>query len=262
MIDPSSIQAVVAHLRRSQSLLFITGAGVSADSGLPTYRGIGGLYNSGLTEEGIPFEIALSGEMLAQRPQVTWKYLMQVEQAGRKAAFNRAHAVIAEMERQFPRVWVLTQNVDGFHRAAGSRNIIDIHGDMHGLACTQCAFTQIVPDYSGLQEIPPHCPKCQAYLRPQVVFFGEMLAQDKVQRLNLELRRGFDLVFSVGTTSVFPYIIEPVLNAKQRGIPTVEINPSTTTVSELVDIRIPGGAAETMDAIWQEYSRGAEPSGK
>jgi NAD-dependent deacetylase len=253
MSDPALIQAVVSHLRRSQSILFITGAGVSADSGLPTYRGIGGLYNNGLTSEGIPFEIALSGEMLASKPQITWKYLMQVEQAGRTATFNRTHAVIAEMEQHFPRVWVLTQNVDGFHRTAGSRNVIDIHGDMHGLACQQCSFTQTVTDYSGLKEIPPHCPECQAFLRPQVVFFGEMLARDKVQRLAQEVNRGFDLVFSVGTTSVFPYIIEPVLDAKQRGIPTVEINPDTTMVSELVDIRIPGRAAAVLDEIWKAF---------
>lgn len=253
MSDSALIQAVVSHLRKSQNLLFITGAGVSADSGLPTYRGIGGLYKDGTTQDGIPVEMALAGEMLARKPQITWKYLMQIEENCRKATFNRAHAVIAEMEQRFPRVWVLTQNVDGFHKAAGSRNVIDIHGDLHGLACTQCSFTQTVRDYSGLEEIPPHCPQCQAHLRPQVVFFGEMLAIDKVQRLRAELQRGFDLVFSVGTTSVFPYIIAPVLDAKQRGIPTVEINPSATGISDVVDIRIPGGAAEVLDAIWKEY---------
>lgn len=257
MSDPALIQTVVKHLRRSQSLLFITGAGVSADSGLPTYRGIGGLYQDGMTQDGIPVEMALAGEMLASKPQITWKYLMQIEKNCRQASYNRAHAVIAEMEKHFRRVWVLTQNVDGFHQAAGSKHVIDIHGDLHGLACTQCSHSETVQDYSGLQEIPPRCPQCGAHLRPRVVFFGEMLPRDQVQRLDLEWRRGFDLVFSVGTTSVFPYIAGPVLQAKQAGIPTVEINPQATVVSPAVDIRIPGGAAEVLDAIWKAYQAAA-----
>lgn len=200
MINTDLLPTVIAYLRHSRSILFLTGAGVSAESGLPTYRGIGGLYNSGLTSEGIPFEVALSEEMLAQQPQVTWKVLMEIEKAGRTATFNWAHAVIAEMEQHFPRLWVLTQNVDGFHKAAGSRNVIDMHGDMHHLACTQCSFVQTVKDYSGLREIPPGCPRCRAALRPQVVFFGEMPEREKVRRLDVEVKRGFDLVFTVGTT--------------------------------------------------------------
>src|ERR1039458_6334427 len=99
------IGCVVDILARSRSILFITGAGISADSGLPTYRGIGGLYNAEHPEEGLPIEEILSGEMLRCRPELTWKYLGQIEQATRGAQFNRAHEVIAEMESSFERVW-------------------------------------------------------------------------------------------------------------------------------------------------------------
>ena len=160
--------------------------------------------------------------------------------------------MIAEMERHFERVWTLTQNVDGFHRQAGSTNVIDIHGDMHDLYCTACGFRQSVHEFNELS-LPPECPQCEGIVRPDVVLFGEMLPGEKVVRLHEELSTGFDIVFSVGTTSVFPYIAEPVLDARRRGVPTVEINPGTSEVSHLVDEKLALGAAAALDAIWRGY---------
>ena len=250
--NQEKIKKIARLLKQSESILFITGAGVSADSGLPTYRGISGLYNDKTTEEGIPIEMALAGEMLESRPAVTWKYLSQIEQRCRCARFNRAHEVIAQMEKKFPRVWVLTQNIDGFHHQAGSRNVIDIHGDMHNLLCQNCGWRLTVEDFSQIK-IPPICPRCSRIARPDVVFFGEQLPHQKLQILFAELQKGFDLYFSVGTTSVFPYIQEPILQAKALGRPTIEINPARTDVSHLIDIKVSQGAAEALDAIWQEY---------
>lgn len=104
------ITEVVALLRNAKSLLFITGAGLSADSGLPTYRGIGGLYNGADADTGLPIEELLSGRSFRADPARTWKYLAEIGKAGRGKTPNRGHQVIAEMERHFPRVWVLTQN--------------------------------------------------------------------------------------------------------------------------------------------------------
>ncbi|RKY42594.1 MAG: NAD-dependent protein deacylase [Candidatus Makaraimicrobium thalassicum] len=250
--DNSKIADVAGLLKQCRSILFITGAGISADSGLPTYRGIGGLYNGRTTDEGIPIETALAGEMLATNPSVTWKYLARIEEGCRRATFNRAHEVIAGMERHFERVWVLTQNIDGFHSAAGSRNVIDIHGDMHELFCPGCAWRATVKDYSRL-EIPPKCPLCGRIVRPAVVFFGEMLPYDKTQVLFEEMDKSFDIYFSVGTTSVFPYIQEPMLKARSLQRPTVEINPDDTEISSLVDVKISMGAAEALDRIWEQY---------
>jgi NAD-dependent deacetylase len=246
------IERIADILAGSRSLLFITGAGISADSGLPTYRGIGGLYNAEQPEEGIPIEEILSGEMLARRPELTWKYLGQIEEASRGARFNRAHQIIAEMESCFERVWTLTQNIDGLHRQAGAEHVLEIHGALHDLLCTGCDWQQAEVDYRGIV-LPPRCPRCHAILRPKVVLFGEMLPRETIERFYEELDIGFDAVFSIGTTSVFPYIAGPVELACQRGWATIEINPSATRVSRLVDIRLAMRAAEAMEAIWTQY---------
>lgn len=250
--DIKTIETVVDILNGCENILFITGAGISADSGLPTYRGIGGLYNESPTQDGVPIEVALSGQMLQVHPELTWKYLSRVEQKYRAATFNRAHEVIALMERCFDRVRVLTQNIDGLHHAAGSKHVIDIHGYIYQILCMRCDFKKRVRDYSQF-EIPPLCPMCGEIMRPDVVFFGEMLPEEKCMLLFAELDRGFDIVFSVGTTSVFPYITEPVLRAKRMRVPTVEINPGESEVTHIVDYRIAGGAAEAMDALWKRY---------
>ena len=249
--DPATVSRIAATLRKARRLLFITGAGISADSGLPTYRGIGGLYNNRMTEEDLPIETALSGSMLEARPAITWKYLHQIEASCRGARFNDAHAIIADWQDRFE-VCVLTQNIDGFHRAAGSRNLIEIHGDIHDLLCTRCTYQTTVDDYSNLA-IPPFCPRCHALVRPRVVLFGEALPADAITHLYAELERGFDLVFSIGTTSVFPYIAGPIVQASQMGIPTVEINPAETNVSRFVDYKLTAGAADSLRTIRDAY---------
>ncbi|MDD5019987.1 MAG: NAD-dependent protein deacylase [Candidatus Omnitrophica bacterium] len=235
-------------LAGSRSVLFITGAGISADSGLPTYRGIGGLYNGRLTEEGISIEAALTGETLLHHPEVTWKYLAQIEEKCRHAQFNRAHEVIARLEARMDRLWVLTQNIDGFHQAAGSRHVIDIHGDMHRLLCLACGWRRTIGDFSGLQ-IPPLCPFCGRVVRPDVVLFGEFLPEEKLGIFHGELKKGFDAYVSVGTTSIFPYIQRPMVDARRHGKPTIEINPGETEISEIVDVKISLGAAEALHAL-------------
>lgn len=247
--DPALVAGVAETLRRSRRVLFITGAGISAESGLPTYRGIGGLYNDRTTEENFSIETALSGDMLEANPAITWKYLHQIERCCRGARFNEAHALIAKWQDAFE-VCVLTQNIDGFHRSAGSQNLIEIHGDIHDLLCTGCDYTATVPDYSAL-DLPPVCPRCRALVRPRVVLFGEALPSGAIQHLYRELDQGFDLVFSIGTTSVFPYIAGPVVQARQAGIPTVEINPVDTGVTGFVNYKLASGAAASLRAIDQ-----------
>ncbi|GHS84804.1 hypothetical protein AGMMS50293_31480 [Spirochaetia bacterium] len=112
-----AIREIAALLARARRVLFITGAGVSADSGLPTYRGLGGLYEHDLTEEGIPIEDALSGEMLRRRPEIPWKYMTPIEENCRNAGPNAAHRLMAKWERELPYVMVLTQNIDGLQDA-------------------------------------------------------------------------------------------------------------------------------------------------
>ncbi len=242
------IQALAQAIRDDRSTLFITGAGISADSGLPTYRGVGGLYDDAGTDDGIPIEEALSGPMFRRDPGLTWKYIRQIEEACRGAAPNRAHDVIAELEARMSRVVILTQNVDGLHVRAGSDEVIAIHGTVHDLHCTRCSWASTVPDYAELEALPT-CPTCGAVVRPNVVLFGEMLPVDAVGRLEAELATGFDLVVSVGTSSLFPYIAAPVFLARQQGGLAIEINPGTTEVSHSVHHRVRSGAAAAMARV-------------
>ncbi len=260
-MSPSQTLDEVAQLvGRAERTLFITGAGISADSGLPTYRGVGGLYHERLTDDGLTIEEALSGVMMASRPAIAWKYIAEIEANCRGARPNTAHMVIAALERDRPGVCVLTQNVDGLHRAAGSRNLIEIHGTVHRLRCTECPHAREVPDFSDMR-IPPECPKCGGVMRPDVVLFGEWLPEREVARLEAVLARGVDLVVSIGTTSVFPYIAEPVWWARQAGVPAVEINPGDTEVSHLVTHRLRMGAAEAMGELWRRLHPGVPDAG-
>jgi NAD-dependent deacetylase len=160
---------------------------------------------------------------------------------------------MARFEHRLPRVWVLTQNVDGLHAAAGSRNVIAIHGDIHDLLCTACDWQSTVPDYSGLEALTrgeaPRCPRCGAVMRPRVVLFEESLPISAMATLREQMLAGFDVVVSVGTSSLFPYITEPVLLCRRAGALTVEINPGQTSISGLVDVKLPLRAAEALQRI-------------
>ncbi len=249
MIDERVLADLVRRLEEDPSVLFVTGAGLSADSGLPTYRGVGGLYEGQSVAEGIPIEEALSGGMFRRNPALTWKYIKQIEAACRGAGPNRAHEFMAALEKRLSRVVVLTQNVDGLHRAAGSNAVIEIHGNVHDLRCTLCAWTDRVNDYRQMSAGIPECPVCTSIVRPRVVLFGEMLPPLGIRRLEEELSRGFDVVFSVGTTSVFPYISAPVHQVKRAGGLTVEINPGESEVSHAVKHRVRAGAADVLGQL-------------
>jgi len=248
-----TIQQVANLFDNAKRLLFITGAGVSADSGLPTYRGVGGLYNRGETEDGVIIEQALSGPMLAARPDLTWKYLWQIGEACSGAKPNDAHNIIAQLESEKDEVWTLTQNVDGLHRAAGSTNLIEVHGDMFDLFCIDCSqeykALERFAEFTSMPDLPPLCDRCRGVIRPNVVLFEEMLPASVVNALGRLPFIHFDIVVAIGTTASFPYIREPLSRALQAGRPIVEINPTRTAISDEFDHRIELGAAEAMKRI-------------
>jgi NAD-dependent deacetylase len=243
------LNEIAEQLRDCRRVLFITGAGVSADSGLPTYRGVGGLYNDGETEEGLSIEEALSGDCFAVRPDITWKYLAQIQHNCHAVQPNAAHRTIAALEQDME-VVVLTQNIDGLHLKAGSSDVIEIHGTLDECCCTQCGLEMAYATLD-LPDNLPRCPECAGVIRPKVVLFGEALPEPAMRRLYAALDEEFDMVFLIGTTAVFPYIAEPVVMAVRAGVPTVEINPARTRLSEHVDYYLPLGAAEAMSAIRQ-----------
>ncbi len=242
---------VAQALRHSERVAVFTGAGISAESGLPTYRGVGGLYNDMTVDEGLPIEEVLSGAMFARSPEITWKYIAEIERACRGAEANAAHRAILALE-EFAEVWVITQNVDGFHVDAGSSNVIELHGNLSDLFCTQCDARLRVRDYAAIT-IPPRCDQCADLMRPSVVLFGEMLPDAAIAQYDEIFRSRFDLVFAIGTTAGFPYIYEPVANASRQGVTTVEINPDETPLSNVVTHRFSTGAGtalkEILDAV-------------
>lgn len=251
----ADILKVARAIQSAERILIITGAGLSADSGLPTYRGLGGLYN-GLTTEGLPIEVALSGPMLQRDPALCWKYLAQLGEACLNAAPNAGHEAIAELQRRKPDCWVLTQNIDGYHRRAGSpaERLIEIHGELAPLFCQSCGAEDPQLAEHLQQPLPPHCAQCGGILRPPVVLFEEMLPEDAVGRLYDQVRQGFEIVIAVGTTASFPYIVEPVARARSHGGFTVEVNPQPTDLAPLVDVRLAGRASDVLSQLLSHIS--------
>ncbi len=246
------IDEIVEWLQPEHRIFVVTGAGMSAESGLPTYRGVGGLYNSGETEQGMSIEELLSGATYRRQPELTWKYLGEIGKGCSKASFNRGHELLAEMESHFADFCILTQNIDGFHLDAGSKNVIEIHGNLHHLRCEACQHRSYVEKFDDIK-LPPHCEKCGEMMRPNVVLFDEMLLGDACDHMARQWDSGFDIVFSIGTTSVFPYIREPVTHCAREGKPSVEINPTETSVSDICQYRLPVAASLALEEIWKRF---------
>ena len=250
MVDRELLLQTAAALRHARRILIITGAGLSADSGLPTYRGVGGLYNA-KTADGLPIEMALSGPMLRRDPALCWKYIAELGRACLGAQPNAAHYAIAQLQRLKPECWVLTQNVDGYHRAAGSppERLIEIHGQLAPLFCQSCGAVDPELSEHLQRPLPPLCKLCHGVLRPPVVLFEEMLPERSLETLYEEMAKGFDAVLSIGTTASFPYIHEPVLRTRVSGGFTAEINPTPTDHSAGMDVFLGCRALEVMEEL-------------
>lgn len=250
LVDPALVMQTAAALRQAKRILIITGAGLSADSGLPTYRGVGGLYNSE-TDDGVPIEVALSGPTLRRDPALCWKYIAQLGSACLSGRANAAHYAIAELQRRKPECWVLTQNVDGYHREAGSpsQRLIEIHGQLAPLYCQSCGAQDPHLATHLQKQLPPLCVRCGGILRPPVVLFEEMLPELALNVLDEEMAKGFDAVLSIGTTASFPYIREPLLRTRVAGGFTAEINPSSTDHSTHMDVFLRCRALDVMEDL-------------
>ncbi|MCQ4311865.1 NAD-dependent deacylase [Pseudomonas stutzeri] len=244
-----AMQRIAKALRQAERILIITGAGLSADSGLPTYRGVGGLYN-GHTEDGLPIEVALSGPMLRRNPALCWKYLAEIGRACLCAEPNAGHTAIAELQRHKPGCWVLTQNVDGYHLAAGSppQRLIEIHGTIAPLYCMTCGEQSDQLSCNLGRPLPPRCA-CGGVLRPPVVLFEEMLPEAALGRLQTEMAEGFDAVVAVGTSASFAYIVEPILRTRHNGGFTAQIDPVASELSLLVDVHLAAGASDVLPQL-------------
>jgi NAD-dependent deacetylase len=236
-------------LRAVHSVGVISGAGVSKASGLRTYRGAGGVYEDPV--EGDRTVEALSAPTLRTDPDRTWETVLRLARKARVAGPGPAHLALAAMEREVERFVLLTQNVDGLHARAGSRNVIEIHGNVFRTRCEGCGRVDALPEPALAPGAPrPPCQGCGDTVRPDVVLFGEALPMPELTRLHAELRvRSPDLVVLVGTSALFPYIVEPAALATRRGRLTVEVNPEPTDASPAVQhvLRVP--AEEALPAL-------------
>jgi NAD-dependent deacetylase len=251
------VDAAGVLLSQARSALFITGPGLSADSGLPHFRGMTGLHRK-LPADGKIIEHAMAIETLQQRPKSTWKYLLEMDANVRAVNPNRGHEVLVAIERALPRTSIMTINVDRLHQRAGSRNVIEMHGALHDLLCQRCELSTRHSRFDRL-DFPPLCPTCGQVLRPDMPLFGESLPADPFTRLQAELDIGFDIVFAIGVGTMFPYLARPILLARSEGIPTVEIGPAQTDVSDVVDFKLRGSPARVLEMIWDVYRVTANP---
>ena len=254
------VDAVAALLTQARSALFITGPGLSADSGLVHYRGLPGLQRKN-PNDGRLIESALSAEMLARKPKVTWRTLLEMDEAVSQAVPNAGHRVLVDLARSLERTVIMTINVDRLHQRAGSRDVIEMHGALHDLQCPRCEISTRHERYAGLP-MPPSCAVCGTVLRPDMPLFGEALPADPFTRLQAELDVGFDIVFAIGIASLFPYLARPLLLAKQDGIPTVEIGTGRSELTDVVDFAFKGAPARVLELIWEDFAQLASQRGR
>lgn len=232
----------------ARRVLFITGAGVSAESGVPTFRGVAAAFPDGRTEEGERFEEVLSLSAFLLEPALPWKYFFRLEQAIRGKQPNPAHFAVARLQSPQRLICVATQNIDGLHQMAGSAYVLELHGYLPRIICTGCGYREVLATFEGLPPLP-RCRHCGNVLRPDVVLYEEQLPETALSMFLREQRQGFDMVFSVGTTSLFGYVTQPVIEAANSGVPVVEINPEPTLVSSLADYRFAEPAGKVLEAI-------------
>lgn len=210
----------------------ITGAGISAESGIPTFRGAGGLWRN--------FNAAqLATEDAFRRdPQLVWTWYRERRRGIREAQPNAAHVAVTQLAARARDFLLLTQNVDDLHARATWRGrglkpdqLVRIHGDIFITRCSSCDFRE--RDFTHEETAVRKCPRCGAPLRPGVVWFGESLPQSEVQRVQEFLSRGpCDLTLVIGTTALFPYIVQWALDARDAHGELIEINPEQTPISE------------------------------
>ncbi len=229
-------QRLLERLNQAYNVVALTGAGVSAASGVPTFRGKDGLWN-----KFDPKELA-SVDAFMKNPELVWEWYTWRRQLIQKVKPNLAHYALVDLERFVPDFYLITQNVDNLHRLAGSRQVIELHGNILRNKCLECnrPYQGDIPEQGEL----PRCPHCGGLIRPDVVWFGELLpveALEKAQQLAAEA----EIFLAIGTSAtVEPAASLPYL-AKGNGALLVEVNPEETPLSSVADevIREPADRA-------------------
>ncbi|HEY6245894.1 MAG TPA: NAD-dependent deacylase [Pyrinomonadaceae bacterium] len=240
-------QQISAELRqrfkKASRVLVLTGAGVSAESGVPTFRGGG---NSGVWK-GLPFDVISSATMVERDLSAVWEWFDYRRDVLESLEPNAAHYTIARWQERFAEFTVVTQNVDGLHQAAGSRDVIEMHGSIWRARCLSCSSRFEIPKQG---ERPDLCFACGDRLRPDVVLFGEILPAGAFE-LAAQRASECELCFVVGTSAlVYPAAALPEI-AKASGAYLCEVNPERTALSDLCDAVLTGKAEEVLPQLDQ-----------
>ncbi|MDT8306994.1 MAG: NAD-dependent deacylase [Anaerolineae bacterium] len=243
-------ESLLTSLRDAHHIAVLTGAGVSAESGVPTFRDA----QSGLWANYDPEELATL-DAFQRNPRLVWEwYAYRRELIGEKSP-NPAHYALAALEKLVPKVTLITQNIDELHQRAGSHDAVELHGSIARCRCVACEAVTRQWDESG--ELPPRCAECGAMLRPDVVWFGEALPFDAFARA-VAATQDADVFFSIGTsTVVYPAAALP-LEAVEHGATAIEVNPESTSVTVMMDYVFQGPAGVVLPrliaAAWPEAS--------
>jgi NAD-dependent deacetylase len=239
-MDKIALDGAVEQLRRTKSLVVITGAGISAESGIPTFRGDDGLWKNHRAEE-------LATPRAFERDPVTvWQWYDWRRGIIGKTTPNPGHLAIKELENLFHDFTLITQNVDGLHGRTGVKNIVEIHGNLWRVRCTRECTTTMLMDVP-LQEIPPKCI-CGAIYRPDVVWFGESMPALALEQSYDALAR-CDALLVVGTSGVVYPVASFPQEAKAHGGFVIEVNLEPTPISSIADISLYGKSGDILPLV-------------
>ena len=238
----STLGLIQQKLASARSVTVLTGAGISADSGVPTFRGADGLWRTFRAED------LATPEAFTRDPRLVWEWYNWRRELIATKRPNLAHEAVAHMEQRFDRFWLITQNVDGLHRDAGSRKLSEIHGNIWMVRCTQCR--RVTENRDVPIAILPLCSSCNGLLRPHIVWFGEALAEEDLDASEAALQSS-DLCLIIGTSG----LVYPAAGfgsiAKQAGAFVVEINLDATAQSGIVDAALQGHAKDIVPMLLQ-----------
>jgi NAD-dependent deacetylase len=235
--------ATLQKLRAAQRVLALTGAGISAESGVPTFRDA----QTGLWAKYRAEDLA-TPQAFVDNPRFVWDWYVWRRQLTDKAQPNPGHTALVQLAQLIPSFTLVTQNVDGLHARAGSRDVIELHGNINTTLC----FDEATPvrDFEDDGKTPPRCPRCGALLRPGVVWFGESLPRAALARAEHAAETA-EIVLSIGTSSlVHPAAGLPLL-AKRRGALLIEVNPTATPLTPYADAVLAGPAGQLLPQLLQ-----------
>lgn len=246
MTIPPIPPQLIETLRLAWNVTVLTGAGISAESSIPTFRDA----QTGLWAKYSPDELA-TPQAFQRNPKLVWEWYAWRRELVARANPNPGHLALAEFEQRMPNFVLITQNVDGLHQRAGSHNIIELHGNINRIKCFDEG--DIIDSWPPTTELPPRCPRCGGYLRPDVVWFGETLPPEAL-RAAFDAAQQCDLFFSIGTSALVEPAASLPYEALRRGVPVVEINPDETPLTPYVTYALPGPAGEILLELLNQYN--------